>query len=181
MTASESESASVWGVMRTRKSESLVAPCPHPHVMVLRSRKSLQSSQVVHLLVPERWGAHLDGQPAPCPCGQASVLGRWREAAMPLGPRPAHFLAPYRTNMLGSPATCWEPNLRGQCPITAWKVARSALVFTVTLELESWQVRGATGHCALPVKGTAAAGTLAQTGQAWEAPGEVLRGLLVAE
>lgn len=94
---------------------------------------------------------------------------------------PPTFLLLIGQNTLGSPATCWEPNLRGQCPITAWKVARSALVFTVTLELESWQVRGDTGHCALPVKGTAAAETLAQTGQPWEAPVEVIRGLLVAE
>lgn len=102
---------------------------------------------------------------------------------MPLGLRgPPTFLLLIGQNTLGSLATCWEPNLRGQCPITAWKVAQLALVFTVTLELsESWQVRGATGHCALPVKGTAAAETVTQTGQPWEAPVEVLRGLLVAE
>lgn len=65
---------------------------------------------------------------------------------------PALSPVAYVTKYTQLTAPCCQPDLKDQCPISAWEVSWSALVFIVTLEFLRAGGLGETLATALPMK-----------------------------
>lgn len=137
VTAPESDSAwvtldplgcGVWGVMRTGGySESLVfllththpPPPAHPHVMVLKSRKSLLAPRTAQGGSPSGASAMgvltwMGSWPL-CTCGQVNRLWRWRVVAV-FPAWPAHSPAAYMTKYTWLTSHMLGAKLEGPAP-----------------------------------------------------------------